>query len=327
VAVVDPDEARAKDLAKKFKAEAFGRPEQLLGKVDCVSVVVPTALHLAVALPFLKAGVHCLVEKPLTTDLAEADQLIDAARASGALLQVGHIERFNAATQTAVPYCRNPKYIRCERLSPYPFRSLDIGVVHDVMIHDLDLVLLLANSPLERVEAFGIGLMGGGHEDAVQARLTFESGCVADLTASRINQETRRGMQIWGELGCVTVDFVKSEVTLLAPTEQLRTGPSPYDLAQAPDADLIALRQQVFGRFIEVQSLPVIPHDNLTVELTSFVECVRERCQPVVDGEAGLRALAVAGRVVDSVARHQWAGHPAGPIGPLFRSPTLRKVG
>lgn len=327
VAVADSREETGRRVAEKCQARWVADYRDLLGDVDAVTIAVPTSQHFPVASEFLRRGIATLVEKPLALNSDEGRILVKLAEKYEAPLQVGHIERFNAATQTAVPYCRNPKYIRCERLSPYPFRSLDIGVVHDVMIHDLDLVLLLADAPLERVEAFGIGMMGGGHEDAVQARLYFESGCIADLTASRINPEQKRAMQVWGELGCVNIDFVKSEVTLHAPTEELRTGTSPYELAQQPGADLVALRQDVFGRFIEIKPLLVTPHDNLTVELTSFVECVRDHSRPVVDGEAGLRALSVAGRVVDCVARHQWNGHAAGPVGPQFRLPNLRKVG
>ena len=327
VAVADTREDVGRAVAERCQTRWVADYQTLLGQVDAVSIVVPTFAHYQVASDFLKQGIPVMLEKPLAMNTDEGRILVKLAERSGTLLQVGHIERFNAATQAAWPLCRFPKYIRCERLSPFPFRSMDIGVVHDVMIHDLDLVLNLIDSPLERVEAFGIGLMGPDHEDAVQARLTFESGCIVDLSASRVSPVTRRSMQVWSANGCVTIDFVKPEVTCLRPSEALRTGTSPIALAQAPGADIPQLKQAVFGQFIEVENIPFTPHDNLTEELSSFVHCVQTGEAPVVDGHQGLQAMIVAERILNSVARHQWEGHASGAIGPFGRRHELRKVG
>ncbi|OYW20849.1 MAG: hypothetical protein B7Z55_06695 [Planctomycetales bacterium 12-60-4] len=186
VAVADAHAERGREIAAKHGARWVSDYRQLLPDVDAVSVVVPTVAHLSVAADFLRARIPVLVEKPLAHNVEAGQALVDLAERHQTLLQVGHIERFNPAWKSAAPWCREPKYIRAERTSTFTFRSTDIGVVLDLMIHDLDLVLSLANSPIRSVEALGIGVMGD-HEDAVQARLVFENGCVADLTASRIS--------------------------------------------------------------------------------------------------------------------------------------------
>lgn len=327
VAVSDTRPEIGRAVAEKCETLYVKDYRNLFGEVDAVSIVVPTFAHYPVASEFLKRGIPVLLEKPLALDTDEGRILVKLAQNHEALLQVGHIERFNAATIAARPLCRDPKYIRCERLSNYPFRSMDIGVVHDLMIHDIDLVLSLVDAPLERVEAFGIGMMGGGHEDAVQARLHFESGCIADLSASRISPVTCRTMQVWNATGCVNIDFSKPEVVHLAPGASLQNGPSPVEMAQQPGADVNSLKQKVFGEFIKVETLPVQGHDNLTQELSQFVHCVKRGDQPWVDGQQALQAMIVAGRVLDGVARHQWEGHAAGPVGPFARRREFRKVG
>lgn len=327
VAVADTRSEIGRAVAQKCGTRWVSDYRNLFGEVDAVTVVVPTFAHYPVASEFLKRDIPVLLEKPLALNADEGRILVKMAQNHGTLLQVGHIERFNAATIAARPLCRDPKYIRCERLSAYPFRSMDIGVVHDVMIHDIDLVLSLMDSPLERVEAFGIGMMGGGHEDAVQARLYFESGCIADLSASRISPITRRTMQVWNATGCVNIDFSKPEVVHLAPGECLNDGPSPVEMAQQPGADINQLKQDVFGEFIRVNTLPIVAHDNLTQELAQFVHCVKRGATPWVDGQQALNAMIVAGRVLDGVARHQWEGHAAGPVGPFARRREFRKVG
>lgn len=326
IAVAETREEAGRAVAEKCGTRWVSDYRDLFDQVRAVSIVVPTFAHYPVASEFLKRGIPVLVEKPLALNTDEARILVKLAQKYDTLLQVGHIERFNAATIAARPLCEKPKYIRCERLSSYPFRSMDIGVVHDLMIHDIDLVLSLETSPLERVEAMGIGVMGGGHEDAVQARLTFESGCMVDLTASRISPFTRRTMQVWTSDGCVNIDYAKPEVVHLHPSSKLKNGPSPVELAQQPDADINGLKQAVFGEFINVDPLAVTPHDNLTQELAQFVHCVKRDDQPWVSGHEALKSMLVAGRILDSVARHQWEGHTAGLVGPYARPYELRKV-
>jgi predicted dehydrogenase len=318
VAVVDSREAQGQEIATKCGTKWLPDYQELLSRevVDAVSVVVPTVAHLNVAGAFLHAGIPVLVEKPLAANVAQARALVDLAAQNDLLLQVGHIERFNPAFQAASSRIRQPKYLRAERTSAYTFRSTDIGVVHDLMIHDIDLVLSLVQSPLASVEAFGVTVMGG-HEDTVQARLRFANGCIADLTASRISPTVSRTLQAWCANGCVTCDMHTREVRHYSPSEQLRMGPSPLDLARQPDADIEQLKKDVFGKFVEVDTVPVDASgpDALSCELREFVECVKTGRAPHVDGEQGLAAMMVADEVLKNVALHQWEGRADGAIG------------
>lgn len=319
VAVVDSREAQGSDVAAKCKTQWLPDYRDLLtsSAVDAVSVVVPTVAHWQVAGDFLKAGIPVLVEKPLAANVQQARELVDLATRHSALLQVGHIERFNPAFQAASSRIVEPRYIRAERTSAYTFRSTDIGAVHDLMIHDIDLVLSLVKSPLKSTEAFGVTVIGG-HEDAVQARLRFENGCIADLTASRISPTVNRSLQAWSANGCVTCDMHTREVRHYRISDRLRFGPSPLELAGQPGADMEQLKKDVFGQFVAVESLTsdATGPDALTRELTEFVDCLVTGRAPHVDGQQGLAAMLVADEVLKSVAQHQWDGHGSGPVGP-----------
>jgi predicted dehydrogenase len=324
VAVADTQPHAAAAAAQLYGTRPVTDFRELLNQVDAVTVAVPTTAHRSVASEFLGRGIPVMVEKPLAGSLADATALVELAERHNALLQVGHVERFNPATTTAWSEVGRPKYVRAERLSTYTFRSTDIGVVHDLMIHDLDLVLDLVKNPVVSVEAFGIGLMGT-HEDCVQARLRFANGCLADLTASRVSAVARRTMQIWSDRGCATIDFSSREVTCYSPTPALRYGPRPAELAQRPGADLESLKRDVFGRFIHVQNPEVLPTDALSAELHSFVTAVRDRSAPLVDGRQALEALVVCERILESVAAHSWDASAAGPS-PQF-APRLQQAG
>jgi predicted dehydrogenase len=329
VAVADSHAERGQDVAERCRTQWVADYRQLLTAVDAVSVVVPTVAHLAVASEFLNHGIPVLVEKPLADSVSAGRELVELARRNQTILQVGHIERFNPAWQAALPLIDAPKYIRAERFAPFTFRSTDIGVVLDLMIHDLDLVLSLVRSPLRAVEAFGIAVMGP-HEDLVQARLSFQNGCIADLAASRVNQAACRSIQAWSRSGCVVVDLNLRSVNRYAPTTALLQGPSPLSQAHVPGADVEALKRDVFGRWLEAAGQTVPAQDALTAELTSFLDCVRNQSRPLVDGETALAALVAADRVLGQVACHQWDGHPGGAIGPMIiGAPTsaLRKAG
>ena len=315
VAVAECNPQSGTAVAEKHGTRWFADHRDLIGLVDAVSIAVPTSAHFAVATDFLNAGVPVLVEKPLAADLEQARQLVELAEQQGIALQVGHVERFNPAFQAVQNVCGPPRYIRSERFSNYAFRSMDIGVVHDLMIHDLDLALCLVGAPVQRVEAFGICILGG-HEDSVQARLTFANGCIADFSANRVSPVPRRTMQIWSHAGTITADFTSREVVQYSPSDALRYGRSPLDLAREPGADIDQLKKDVFGKFLRVEPLPVATTDALTEEIRSFVECVQTGRKPVVDGHAALAALTVAAQILEAVAAHQWDGHANGAIGP-----------
>lgn len=323
VAVVDSHEARGREAAAKHNTEWAADYHDLFDRVDAVSIVVPTVAHGDVAGDFLSRGIPVFVEKPLAESVATAKQLVAQAEQHRVALQVGHVERFNPAWEAARPYCIAPKYIRAERFSPFTFRSTDIGVVLDMMVHDIDLIASIAGCPVRDVQAFGVTMMGP-HEDAVQARLVFENGCIADLSASRINPEVRRTMQVWSHQGCVTIDMQQRTVTRMAPSATLMTGPSPVELARQPGADVEALKSRVFSEFLTTESIPVAPGDALTAELASFANCVRTKLRPHVDGQQALNAIQIADWILRRVAAHQWDGHAMGNIGPQRRPSGLR---
>lgn len=315
VAVAEPNEQQGREIAQQHGATWVADYRQMLDRVDAVSVVVPTFLHRQVACECLSAGVPSLVEKPLAGTLAEGREIAAAALAHGAPLQVGHIERFNPAFRETAARVRSPKYIRAERFSPYAFRSMDIGAVHDLMIHDIDLVLTLAGGAVTQVVAFGVCVLGG-HEDSVNARLHFNNGCIADLTANRVCPTFRRHLHVWSADGCVDADLHTREVTHYRPSRRLMGGDLPYDLAQQPEADIAALKAAVFGEFIQIDTPQLAERDQLTDEIESFVQAIRSGTTPQVDGSAGLAAVAVAERIVEAVRQHRWNGNGAGAVGP-----------
>lgn len=324
VAVADTNEVQGQAIAEQHDSRWVADYRELFEEIDAVSLAVPTHAHLAIASEFLTRKIPVLVEKPIACNLEEAETLVSIAEENNTLLQVGHVERFNPATQAAFERCPNPRFIRSERVSPYTFRSTDIGVIHDLLIHDIDLVLSLVQSEVKSVEAFGVSVMGE-HEDAVQARLRFENGCIADLTASRICPTAKRGMQLWGASGCVTVDFTSREVTSYSPSETLLYGTPPLERARKAGANIEALKQDVFGTFLKVDTPEVSSADALTAELSSFVEAIRTQSAPIVGGLQALQAMQVAERVLEAVNAHEWDGSQHGAVGPFLRFPTEQR--
>jgi predicted dehydrogenase len=313
VAVADSRLEQARVVAGKNGTEPVDDYRTLLDQVDAVSVAVPTLYHREVAGAFLERGIATMIEKPLATSLAEAEGLVALARERGALLQVGHIERFNPALTALDGLPLRPKYIACERLSTYTFRSTDIGVVLDLMIHDLDLVLSLVSAPVRAVAALGVSVFGG-HEDIANARIEFEDGCVANLTASRASYVATRKMRIWGAEGYATLDFATRQGTLVRPSEQLRLGHLDLD-----DVDLTrpsAVKEHLFGKILRVDQVQTEGREPLALELEDFVRAVRGGTRPRVSGEDALRAMRLADQVLQGINAHAWEGVPTGPTGP-----------
>jgi predicted dehydrogenase len=307
VADVNADQAHA--VARRLGTRAFTDYWPLLNLVDATTVVVPTTHHFAVASEFLRRGLPVLVEKPLALNLAQADMLVELARRHGTTLQVGHIERFNPAFEDLAGRPLQPKFVTCERLGPFTGRSTDIGVVLDLMVHDLDLLLALVGTPVRSVEAVGVSLFGG-HEDVANARLHFASGCVADVTASRASPTPQRRMHVWAPEGYARVDFCRRRLTLVQPSARMRA----YGL----DAEsLTRLKPDVFSRHLEVLDVDRSEGDQLTRELQHFVKCVQTGTAPRVGGNEGRDAIALATRVLESMAAHRWEGGDDSPAGPL----------
>jgi predicted dehydrogenase len=321
VAVADARREQAEAVAAPLGAEAVVDYRSLLDRVDLVSVAVPTSLHRAVAGAFLERGVATLVEKPLAASLAEAEALVAIARRTGALLQVGHIERYNPAIEAVAASGLRPKFLRAERQGLYTFRSTDVGVVLDLMIHDIDLVLSLVPTPVKTVGAVGVSLFGG-HEDVADARVEFEDGCVAHLTASRAARDPRRQMHVWAAEGYASLDFATRQATVITPSEALRAG--RLDLDELDLSQPVQVKERLFssGRVFRVDEVPAPPpREPLALELEDFVRAARTGSRPRVTGEDGLRAMRLADRILASLNAHAWEGRPDGPIGPRLQVP------
>jgi predicted dehydrogenase len=308
VGVVDPSPQNGEAVAQACGCPWFTSHTELFDRCDAVSIVVPTSLHQPISREFLSQGIDVLVEKPLTANVSTAEDIVDLAQKQGRILQVGHVERFNSAYQAVKStISSSPRYIRAERLAPFTFRSTDISVVFDLMIHDIDLCLDMTRSPVVTVKSFGFALMGK-LLDTVQTRLWFANGAIADLTASRVNPEPRRTLQVWTAAECIEANLHERQVRCYAPTEELINGPLPVEMAKQPGANVSELKDSVFGRFINTTQVDVPTVDALTAELQEFVDCVRERNKPDVDGYAALQAVTIAATVEESVSHHNWSG-------------------
>lgn len=316
VGVVDPLPAARERVAAECQTRPCADHGELLTRVDAAVIATPTRFHHAVALDFLRAGVPLLVEKPLAADLGEADELVLAASATGLNLQVGHIERFNPALEAATPHLGTPKFIEAVRASGFTGRSTDIGVVLDLMIHDIDVVLSLVDSPLESVSAMGLAVLGR-REDVAQAQLVFANGCVAHLSASRVSfsQTPRRQMHVWSDRGFATIDFGNRLASIVTPNDAVVRREIDFDaLTAEQQADL---KQRLFTDILRLQPLAVESANALANELRDFVDSVRHGRAPRVDGQQGRDAVAVAHAVLQALSVHRWQGRELGPMGPL----------
>ena len=313
VGVADARPEQARMVAERTGTRAFDDWQTLIAEVDAVSVAVPTFLHREVAGAFLDRGIHTMVEKPLAGSLADAEALVTLALQRGVVLQVGHIERFNPALSALDGMSLRPKYITAERLSAYTFRSTDIGVVHDLMIHDIDLVLSLVSAPVRSVAAVGVSVFGG-QEDIANARIEFEDGCVANLTASRASFQATRKMRLYGAEGYVSLDFATKQGTLVRPSDSLRNG--VIDLEGVDMSQPAAIKDRLFSKILRVDRVQTEGREPLALELEDFVQAVRGLSQPRVSGEDGLRAMRLADLILSSLNHHAWEGDDSGPTGP-----------
>ncbi len=314
VAVVDPIPAARNRVAAQCETVARADYGSLLSEIDAAVIAVPTRLHHALALDFLDRGIHLLVEKPLCATLAEADELVEAARRSKVVLQVGHVEQFNPALTAAIPHTRDPKYIEAVRASGFTFRSTDIGVVLDLMIHDVELVLSMVRSPLRKVEALGLSVLGG-HEDVANARLHFECGCVATLSASRVSCEPARRMQVWSPRAFAAIDFAARTTTLVRPSETLLRRQFDVDRLSADQVEYF--REHLAEEHLPQQRLEFEEVDALALELQDFIDSICTPRLPRVSGEAARDALAVAEQILARIDAHSWDDTAGGPAGPL----------
>jgi predicted dehydrogenase len=291
--VVDPDLSRADAVAREFGCKAFGSVEQMLtthSELQAASVAAPTVHHLAAARELMTAGVDVLIEKPLAATLAEADELVALAAKHKRVAQVGHLERFNPAVRATLPLLTRPMFFEVHRLSVFTPRSLDVDVVLDLMIHDLDIVLAFAKSPVKEVRAVGLPILSG-KVDIANVRLEFESGCIANFTASRVSTERVRKLRFFQPQEYISLDYGRQEVLVFT----VGTGAEPGK----PSANRPSANPQ-----IGVTKPPVASEEPLHAELKSFLHAVRERSAPVVSLEDGSRALSLALEIIAAIRDH-----------------------
>jgi predicted dehydrogenase len=279
VAVVDGREEVRNAVAAEVGSNAISDYRELLGKVDAVSVVTPTPAHFEIADAFLAAGAHVLVEKPITETPDQARSLIARAAAGKRVLQVGHLERFNAAILAAEPHISAPRFMECQRLAPYKERGTDVNVVLDLMIHDIDLVQSLAGSEIVSIDAIGSPVFSG-EIDIANARIRFANGCVANTTASRVSLKTERKLRIFEDAAYISLDLQQKILTLIRKRD---APPAPGHLP------------------VTIEEANLEQGDALKSEIESFLDCIRNERRPVVSGEDGLRALETAILITEQV--------------------------
>lgn len=287
-AVVDPDLGRAEAVAREFGCKAFGSVERMLtirSEVQAASVAAPTVHHLAAARELMKAGVDVLIEKPLAATLDEASELVELSASHKRVAQVGHLERFNPAVRATLPILTQPMFFEVHRLSVFTPRSLDVDVILDLMIHDLDIVLAFAKSAVKEVRAVGLPILSG-KVDIANVRLEFESGCVANFTASRVSTERVRKLRFFQPRQYVSLDYGRQEVLV-------------FTVGGDRSAETPSVNPQ-----IGVGKPPVASEEPLHAELKSFLHAVRERSTPMVPLEDGRRALALALEIVGAIREH-----------------------
>ena len=270
--VCDCNLEKALEAGKKYRAAGVSDYEELFDKVNAASIAVPTSLHYNIAKDFLNHDIHVLIEKPITKTLSEADELIKIARERKLILQVGHIERFNSAVLAVEPFLKRPKFIECQRLGPFYKRGEDVGVVLDLMIHDIDIVLGLVEKDGVNTKAVGLSTISD-YEDVANVRLTFEDGTIADITASRVTKDVVRKIRIFQEDSYISLDYLNQEAAIFKKTE---------------------------NRIVK-EKIKIKKGEPLKRELKSFIECVRANKRPIVSGIEGRRALQVALEILEKI--------------------------
>lgn len=307
VGVVDPQESARQKITTEFNVPAVQDFKELGDPIDAAVIAASTHHHYGIAQRLLDKGIHLLIEKPITITVQEADHLNQLAAKNDVMIQVGHNERFNATFEAAKKSHSACRYIEAARTSTYTFRSTDVGVVLDLMIHDLDLVLSLVQSPIAKVDAVGTSVFGG-HEDIAQARIQFANGCVANLTASRCSFERQRWIRWFSEDGFVSANLDANQVQKISIPDWLRKG--ERDVNELPAEKQAEIRDNLFKETLPLKATEIKPVNAIELEHNDFYDSIQLDRQPRVNGVAGRDALAAAEAVLDSIAAHEWRQLP-----------------
>lgn len=302
VGIVDPSSEARQRMIDQYGVAAFEDHRQLIGKIDAAIIAANTEHHYWIGMELAEAGIHLFLEKPITQTAAEADALIRTAKQRNLVLQVGHVERFNPAFTSVVDHLKRPRFIEAVRASGYTCRSVNVGVVLDLMIHDIDLVLSLVDSDVVDVEAVGT-VVFGPHEDMAHARLKFANGAIANLNASRTSFQPQRTMQIYADNGYAGIDFASATTKIVRPSEKIRR--REYDVASLTADEKQYIQDNLFTEILPLEEVQVERRNAILDEQHDFVISIRANQQPQVNGQAGRDALAVAEQVLEAIDQHQ----------------------
>jgi predicted dehydrogenase len=301
VGVVDTNKDAGEAVAQRCKTRYYSSFEEILDKVDAASVVVPTKFHYKITKELLNKGIHVLVEKPMTGTVSEAEDLITLSKKNSTILQPGYIERFNPALEAIKKLDVSLKFIECHRLSPFTFRSADIGVVLDLMIHDIDIILYLSKSKVKKIDAVGVNVIAD-KEDIANARIQFEDGCVANITASRVSFEPMRRIRLFSENSYISLDYQKQEVLIYKKSPKLTL--KSIDPEGKGVSNITDLKNFSFGDLLKIERIKMDNQEPLKKELESFVDCVKNGKQPVVSGEEGINAIKIAAIIREEITKN-----------------------
>ena len=303
VAIVDNDFKKAEALAKKYKCQAYCDCKDLVGKVDAVTISTPTIYHMETAEFLIKNKIAVMIEKPLAASVEQGRRIVELSREYDVVAAVGHSERCNPVVQAMKRLDIEPKFIEANRISPYPFRSMDVGVVLDVMIHDIDIILSLANSKIKRVEAVGVNVIEE-QEDICNARIVFENGCIANLTASRLALKTERKIRVFSRQAYLSLDFYKKYGIIIKAGENVNVVEWIREKKREKDFNFMSVN---WPELLHIEELAIDDREPLRVEQESFLKAVSDRsCRPEVSVEEGLAAIECAEMILKSLKEHSW---------------------
>jgi len=303
VAIIDSDMDQAKKLAKKHKCQAFVKCEDIVDGVDAVTISAPTIFHSEIAKIFIENNIAVLIEKPLAASIEEAKGIVELAKKHNVVAAVGHSERCNPVVQAMKRLEIEPKFIEAHRISPYPFRSTDIGVVLDVMIHDIDIILSLANSKVKRLEAVGVNVLED-KEDICNARIVFENGCIANVTASRLALKTERKVRVFSKQAYLSLDYFKKTGTVIKAAPNIDIAEKVQKLKNSSKINLLTMN---WADMLHIENLDIDDKEPLRVEQEAFLKAVADKShRPEVTAEEGLAAMECAEMILESLKQHSW---------------------
>ncbi len=311
VAVADPNTAAQETILKQHDVPVVDDYSTLIGEIDAAIIATPTRFHFDVASHLLQNGIHTLIEKPMTDSASDAQRLVEIASESGCIVQVGHCERFNAAIQRAKQEIGTPKYVIAARMSGYTFRSTDIGVVNDLMIHDIDLVNSLFPGDVTDVRASGFSVFGR-NEDMAQARVQFDCGGVANLTATRCSFKPERSFQIFGTKGYASVDLATQTIDVVTVPDWIRS--RSQDVISMDSEVQSFIRENLFDTVLPKTTLTIDPVNAILEEQKDWIHCIQDGGKPVIDVLQGAEAVQIAAKVIEQINQHSWIDSKSGPL-------------